>query len=108
MDDTFSTFGGFLLRHDSEYLSAFNHYFLKAKETGIFHRLDRWTHNDVLVPPIKSGIREPEPLAIKNVMFPFSCLGVAMIISLVVAIAEKMTAKIKLHFSKSARGSSWK
>ena len=101
MDDTQYMLGGFGLQPDSEYLSMFNHFLLKAFETGILHRLDRiW--NAYLQPPIKIGITEPEPLGINNVMFPLSCLGAAIIISLVIAAVEKVVNKIKLMKSNPA------
>ena len=102
MDDAHSTFGGFWLRRDSEYLSVFNHYFLKAIETGIFHRLDKMIHNAHLIPPIKIGLTEPEPLGINNVMFPFSCLAATIITSLVMAVTEKVVSKAKFPKSNSA------
>ena len=88
MDDTHRTFGGFILRPDSEYLSVFNYYFLKAFETGVFYRLDKLVYNADEEPPLKIGITEPGPLEIKNVMFPFSSLGIVMIISVVIAVVE--------------------
>ena len=91
------------LRTESEYLSLFNHYLLKAFETGIMRRLDKiW--NGHLEPPIKIGIAEPQPLEITNVMFPFSLLAATIVISVVLAIAEKVAHKIKLLTSKSTRG----
>merc|ERR1711884_150768 len=85
MDDAFYTLGGFALRPDSEFLSVFNHYILKAYETGILQRLDvEW--DSQRKPPIKIGITEPGPLGINNVMFPFSCLAAAVIISVVMSV----------------------
>ena len=104
MDDTHFTFGGFLLRGDSEYLSVFNHYLLKAFETGTLQRLDKMVWNADSIPPKKIGLPEPEALGIKNVMFLFSCLGGTIIISLVIAIMENTASRIKLHVSKSAKG----
>ena len=100
MDDHHYTFGGFGLRKDSEYLSVFNHYLLKGKESGVFHRLDKMVWNADLIPPIKIGLLEPGALGINNLMFPFSCLGGAMIISLIVLIVEKIIKKMKLHCCK--------
>ena len=93
----------FLLMPDSEYLSLFNHYLLKAFETGILKRLDKiW--NAHLKPPIKIGIAEPQPLEMYNVMLPFSLLAAAIVVSMVLAIAEKVAYKIKLLISKSTGG----
>ena len=100
MDDPHNTLAGFLLRKDSEYLSVFNHYLLKGIESGVFHRLDKMVWNANLIPPIKIGLLEPGALGINNLMFPFSCLGGAMVISLVVLIMEKIIKKMKLHCCK--------
>ena len=55
--------------------------------------------------PIKIGITEPEPLGINNVMFPFSCLAAAVIISVVISVIEKLVNKVKVMKSTSvARG----
>ena len=87
--------GGFWLRTDSEYLPVFNHYLLKAFETGILHRLDKMIWNVDLKPPIKIEMTEPEPLGINNVMFLFSFLGVGIIISLAMATLENLVRKLR-------------
>ena len=100
MDDPHNTFGGFALRKDSEYLSVFNHYLLKGKESGVFHRLDKMVWNAGWIPPIRIGLLEPEALGIKSLIFPFSCLGGAMFIPLMVLITEKIGNWIQLHCCK--------
>ena len=103
MEDAEHVWNAFLFRPDSEYLSLFNHYLLKAFETGILQRLDKiW--NAHLKPPIKIGIAEPQPLEIYNVMFPLSLLAAAIVISIVIATVEKVAYKIKLLISKSTGG----
>ena len=103
MDDAIYALGGFALRPDSEFLSVFNHYILKAFETGILQRLDvEW--NSQRKTPIKIGITEPEPLGINNVMFPFSCLAAAVIISVVMSVIEKLVNKVKVMKSNLAAG----
>ena len=103
MNDTHYSNLGFALRPDSEYLSLFNHFLLKAFETGILQRLDKiW--NAHLKPPIKIGIAEPQPLEMYTVMFPFSLLAAAIVISIVLATVEKVAYKIKLLISKSTGG----
>ena len=94
---------GFALRPDSEYLSLFNHYLLKAFETGILHRLDRKWHAE-WEPPIKIGLTEPEPLGMNNTMFPFSFLAAIMILSVIASVLEKVVKKIIMLKSKSERG----
>ena len=103
MEDAQHSWNVFLLRPDSEYLPLFNHYLLKGFETGILQRLNKiW--NAHLKPPIKIGIAEPQSLELNNVMFPFSLLAATIVITVVLAIAEKVAYKIKLVTSKSTRG----
>ena len=87
MDDISYTYGGFMLRKDSEYLSVIRHYVQKAFETGIFHRI-HLTYSSRT--PIKVGLTEPGPLKINNVMGPFNVLGTFMVISLGIALLEKI------------------
>ena len=95
MNDVPITFHGFLLKLDSEFLTLFNHYLLKGFETGIYKRIETiW--NSHLKPPIKIGIMEPKPLEIYNVMFPFSLLAITIVVSIVIALTEKVSAKIRL------------
>ena len=92
MHDTFHTLGGFALQKNSEYLDIFNHYLLKQLEHGIVKRLFQLS-----LPQVTIGLSEPEPLAIRNVMFPFSCLGFCMIASVVMGTIEFLLAKIKMR-----------
>ena len=90
MEDTHYTYGGWALKLDSEYVSVLSHYVMKGYESGIFHRLHL---NYSTRTPIKIGMTEPGSLGINNVMFPFSLLGIFMIISMLIAFVEKL-AKI--------------
>ena len=103
MDDSFITYGGFWLGVDSEYLSVFHHYLLKASETGILNRIKNHWNRD-LKPPIKIGFTEPEPLGINNIVFLFSLLGATIIMSVVIAALEKGINKMNLLMSKSKDG----
>ena len=87
MDDMSYTYGGFMLKKDSEYVSVISHYVQKAYETGVFHRIHQTYSSRT---PIKIGMTEPGPLGINNVMFPFSFLGLSMIISMLISIVEKL------------------
>ena len=87
MDDTTYVYGGFMSRKDSEYVSVIDHYVKKAFETGIFNRIHRTYSTRT---PIKIGMTEPGPLGINNVMGIFSVLGLSIIISLLIAIVEKL------------------
>ena len=93
MDDTTYTYGGFLLRKDSEYLSLISHYVKKGFETGIYHRIHlTYTSRS----PIKIGLTEPGALKFENVMGPFSVLGTFIIISVGIALIEQM---VKICFN---------
>ena len=90
MHDTFHTLGGYALQNNSEYIDIYNHYLLKELEHGIVDKSFKFS-----LPSVKVGLSEPEPLAIRNVMFPFSCLGFCMIASVVMGAIEFLVAKIK-------------
>ena len=100
MDDTYYARRGFALGEDSEYMSLFNHYLLKAFETGILHRLgDFWGEKA----PIKIGLTEPKPLEFNNVMFPFCLLGVAIILSAIATVVERVIKNMNKFTAKSQR-----
>ena len=87
MDDSSQVYAGVSLRSNSEFLPVFKHHILKATETGVLHRLEL---NYIAKAPIEIGMKEPGPLGARNVMFPFSLLCVFVIISLGIAIVEKV------------------
>ena len=96
MHDTFYTLGGYALQNNSEYLDIFNHYLLKQLEHGIVNKVWR------IMPNAKIGMSEPEALAMRNVMFPFSCLMFCMIVSLVMATIEFLVGKVKRRQQRNA------
>ena len=98
MDASHYTYIGFALQRDSEFLSIFNHYLLKAYESGILNRLDLF-HNDQ--PDIKIGLNEPEPLGMNNLMFPFSFLAGSAVLSATIAVIEKLLKKRSSIISKT-------
>ena len=95
MDDPSIIRVGFGLRPESEYSSVFNHYLLKGFETGVLKRLSLvW--NAHIKPPIKIGMTEPEALGFNTVMMSlFIFLGVTILISLSIALIEKVINKVK-------------
>lgn len=94
MDDIIYTQAGYELRSDSEFLSVFSHYRLKAFETGIFKRIDQyWTEKAGRNPTIDIGIAEPQPLRMSNVMFLFSFVGAGIVISIIIAAVEHLVRK---------------
>ena len=58
--------------------------------------------NADLESPIKIGMGEPGSLGFNSVIFPFLCLGATIIVSLVMAVVEKVVNKIKLLKSNPA------
>ena len=94
MDDMSYTYGGFLLRKDSEYVSVISHYVQKGYDAGIFNRIHQTYSSRT---PIKIGMTEPGPLGINNVMFLFILLGAFVIISFLVAIVENV---VKMYEKK--------
>ena len=107
IEDSHQTYGGLLLRPDSEYLDVFRHYALKGFESGIFKRIQLTYVGE---PPIKIGLTEPEPLGLNNVMSGIYILAAFVSFSVVILIAEilihKFTAaksqgnEVKCHSSK--------
>ena len=79
----------FLLNCHTEFLEIFNHYILKEKEHGIVMREYRNYHMPLYVNE-KFGMNEPQPLAYNNVMFVFMCLGMGIVISMSLALVEKI------------------
>ena len=98
MDDSYYSYFGFGLQKDSEFMAIFNHYLLKAYETGILNRLDLF-HNKQS--DIKIGMIEPEPLGINNLMFPFSFLAASFVTSATIAIMEKLLKKLNTMMPKT-------
>ena len=83
---------GFALQKDSEFLEIMNHYILKEMEHGILMREIR-SFFDPIYRDEQVGINEPQSLAFNNIMFVFICLGLGIVISLSMAISEKMYAR---------------
>ena len=79
-------------------MDIFNHYLLKELEHGIQNKIFRKK------PTAKIGLSEPEPLAIMNVMFPFSCLGFCMIVSLVMAAVEFLMVFLVARVKRRQQG----
>ena len=92
MDDSHYTYVGFGLQEDSEFMTIFNHYLLKAYENGILNRLDLFYNRP---PDIKIGLKEPEPLGMNNVMFTFLFLAASFVISTAIAVMENLLHHIK-------------
>ena len=94
MEDSYTVYAGFVLQPNSEYLSLFNHYLLKAYETGILKRLERSWFAE-FDPPIKIGIPEPGPLEMNNVMSLFFFLLGSVITACVIAAVERVVNRFK-------------
>ena len=93
MDDSVYSTAGLALQLDSEFRQIFNHYILKAFETGEFMRVYRYYHLDLFTKE-NFEMPEPQPLGFNNVMFCFMLLGFAICISLIMVMMEVITKKI--------------
>ena len=87
MDDGVNVFATLALQKDSEFLQLFNHYILKAYETGIFKRSLRKRYMDLYTNENYEMV-EPQPLGLNNVMFLFIVLAVGMCFSITNALME--------------------
>ena len=97
-----TTSNAIVLPRNSEFLQIFNHYILKAHETGMFHSrgLFRtmikyydvadygWNWNEDY-----QTLADPQPLDFTNVMFCFICLASGMVLSISTAAMESIVKK---------------
>ena len=102
-DDTYTGFGTLALHKDSEFLSSFNQYIMKALESGIYKRLYRKYHSDLYTNE-RFGLLEPESLGASNVMSAFILLGFFLFLSIVIALLEFMNKK---YFGHRTSSSAW-
>ena len=93
MDDAIYTIIGLALQKDSEFLGLFNHYIMKAFETGIFKRLFRNYHMRMYTREIFE-MPEPQPLGPNNVMFCFLCPAFIICASLILVMVEFLRKKL--------------
>ena len=93
MDDAVYGIGTLGLQKDSEFLQIFNHYILKAIESGCFKRQ---YHNHLMALYTKENFEmmEAQPLGYENVMFCFICLAVGIFASLFQGMMEFMMKKL--------------
>ena len=87
LDYYHTSIGGLALQKDSEFLQLFNHYTLKAKETGCYYHIHRRRHMDRYMRE-SFGMQEPQPLGIFNVVFCFVLLGTGIGMSILQALVE--------------------
>ena len=93
MDDAVYGFVTLVLQNDSEFLQLFNHYILKAYETGIFKRLFHKHYNNLFTRENYEMV-EPQPLGLKNVMFCFICLALGISLAVTIAVLEFLRKKM--------------
>ena len=93
MDDAVYGIGTLGLQKDSEFLQIFNHYILKAIESGCFKRQ---YHNHLMALYTKENFEmmEAQPLGYENVMFCFICLAVGIFASLFQGMMEFMMKRL--------------
>ena len=89
MDDSAYSLISLGLQKDSEFLGIVNYNILKAIEHGFWSREHREFHIRLHVNQ-QVGMREPQPLAYHNVMFVFICLLMGIVISMTLAMTEKV------------------
>ena len=93
MDDEVYGIGTLALQKDSEFFQIFNHYILKALESGCFKRLFRNYHIDLYTKE-NFGMIEAQPLGYENVMFCFIGLAAGIGASLFKGMFEFTTYKL--------------
>ena len=92
-DDNYLALASFILHKDSEFLPVFNHYIIKAFETGIFKRLFR-SYHPTMYTNEEFGMLEPEALGANNVMFTSIGLVCGISAAMTIACIEFVTKKI--------------
>ena len=94
MDAAAYGMGGFGLQKDSEFLQIFNHYILKAMESGCLKRIFRNYHIDLYTKENFEMI-EAQPLGYENTLFCGICLAggacASILIVMIECIVKKMT-----------------
>ena len=93
LDDTLYSIGTLALTKDSEFHQIFNHYILKALETGEYKRLYHNHHMDLFIKE-SFNMPEPQPLEITNVMFCFICLAFGICLSFIQVMIEFLRKKL--------------
>ena len=67
-------------------MELFSHYLVKMKESGLVDKLqDKWVNK---VEERRHGFGDAIPLGYENVLFPFGIVAVALLIGVVIAVAE--------------------
>ena len=100
MEDDAYTYQSFILQRNSEYLPMFNYYLLRQHEHGIINRLKNY-HGDPKDENFE--ISEPFALGMIEVLFPFSVLGLSIIISVGVAATEKLIKMFNAHTTRKSK-----
>ena len=93
MDDAVYATATLGLQKDSEFTQLFNHFILKAMESGCFKRLYRNYHMDLYTKDNFEMITA-QPLGYQNVMFCFIVLAAGIGLSLSKVMVEFMTFKL--------------
>ena len=94
MDDSVYASASLPLQKDSEFLQLFNHYILKAYETGFFKRLFRKYYIDLFIKENYEMV-EPQPLGFNNVVFLFLCLAAGICLSITMVLMELTLFTVK-------------
>ena len=94
MDDAVYQSNTLGLQKDSEFLQLFNHYIMKAYETGFFKRLFRKYYINLFIKENYEMV-EPLPLGFNNVMFLFICLATGVCLSIIMVLLELTLITVK-------------
>ena len=92
-DDTIAASISLGLQKDSEFLQIFNHYSLKAMESGFSKRIFRKYHMDLYTKE-SFEMMGAQPLGYDSVMFCFICLAIGMVVSILKGMLEYVTRKL--------------
>ena len=94
MDDSVYAAASFALQKDSEFLQIFNHYIMKAMESGFLNRNFHNHRKDVYGENENYETVEPQPLGFNNVMFIFIVLAIGICLSITKVLMEFLTMKL--------------
>ena len=87
MDDAIYGQVTLALQKDSEFLQLFNHYILRAYESGFYARLFRYQYADIYTKE-NFEMTEPQALGYDNIMFCFICLVVGIGLAITAVLVE--------------------
>ena len=93
MADAVTLYNSLALRKDSEFTALFNYVLLKMQETGTMERMRlRWiVHNSE---DFGGGMSEAIQLGYENVLLPFNCCAVGILVAAGMSLLERLFPKV--------------